>query len=271
MIRTSPRLLITATRRAALLLLNAVWLSGCASGGSGGALEGTFQTYNEGKSEIDRAFRAPFNNKDPIDLKQGTGTLGPAAKPFDEAKIKTAIERHAEGRKQKAGTYIAAGVNLTPDGKQRVLVLFTSENWCQPQGCELAIFEQGTFGWKSIASIGRVRAPVLVSAAATAGWYDLWAVTGREGKAGKDGKQSKDTKSFVQNVKLQYGTNGYPGTTTFAISSTKGEPEGQAIFQSAELSVPDKARFATAGKDPNDASKKKKPNVLNPAPAAAAK
>jgi hypothetical protein len=248
----------------AVLALGCV-LSGCASGGSGNVMKDGVQTFTEGKSEVDRAFRAPFNTKDPVALTQGTGTLGPAAKPIDAAQLKAAIERHAEGRKQKAGTFVAAGAHLTPDGKLRALVLFTSENWCQPQGCDLAIFEQGTFGWKSVATISRVRAPVLVSSNVSSGWYELWAVTGREGKPVKDGKESK---SFVQNVKLQYGANGYPGTTTFAISSTTGVPEGQAIIQSAELDLPGKARFATAGRDPD--SKKKKSSLLKPAPAAPA-
>jgi hypothetical protein len=252
----------------AVALAVAGGLAGCASSGSGSgsAVMDGLQTFNETKKEVDRAVRAPFNTKDPVALTAGNGLLGPAAKPFDEAKIKTAVERYAEGRKQKAGSYVAAGANLTPDGKMRVLVLFTSENWCQPQGCDLAIFEQGTFGWKSAGTISRVRAPVLIGTTVTSGWYDVWTSTGRQAKPGKDGKESKD-KSFVTNVRLQYGANGYPSTTTFAISGTTGAPEGQAVFQSAELAVPDKARFATANKDPEENKKKKKSGGLFGAPA----
>jgi hypothetical protein len=245
------------------LLAIACVLSGCSSSGSGNAMKESVQTLSETQREVDRTFRAPFNPKDPMDLQQRSGKLGPAAKPVDTALIKTAIERHAEARKQKAGTYVVAGANLTPDGKLRAVVLFTSENWCQPQGCEMAIFEQGTFGWKSIATVSRVRPPIRVTPKVTAGWYDLWAVTGRE-------ETGKGKKSFIQNVHLPYGSNGYPSTTTFAISSTKGEPEGQILIEDADLDVPDKARFATGGRDP-DGTRKKKSSLVTPAAAPAAK
>ena len=248
----------------AIALLSVVpMLTGCASSGSGNALKDVAQTVAETQHEVDRAVRAPFNPKDPIDIQQRSGKLGPAAKPVDAALIKTSVERHAEARKQKAGTYVVAGANLTPDGKLRAIVLFTSENWCQPQGCEMAIFEQGTFGWKSVATVSRVRPPIRVTAKVTAGWYDLWVVTGRE-------ETNKNKKSFLQNVHLPYGSNGYPSTTTFAISSTKGEPEGQTIIEGADLDVPDKARFATGGRDPEGRSKKKS-SLVTPAAAPAAK
>ncbi len=256
-----------ARRAETLAVLGTVLtLSGCASSGSGNAMKDTVQTLAETQREVDRTFRAPFNPKDPMDLQQRSGTLGPAAKPVDAAQIKTAIERHAEGRKQKAGTYVVAGAHLTPDGKSRAIVLFTSENWCQPQGCEMAIFEQGNFGWKSVATINRVRPPIRVTSKVTSGWYDLWAVTGREEGVGKNDKTKK---SFIQNVHLPYGSNGYPSTTTFAISSTKGEPEGQVIIEAADLDTPDKARFATGGRDP-EGRPKKKSSLVTPASAAPA-
>ena len=251
---------IRTVSAALLLAVAGVCLAGCTSTGAGDIGRDTVQTLTEGKNEVDRTFRAPFTAKDPIDLKQGTATLGPAAKPIDAAQLKSAIERHVEGRKQKAATYVLAGAKLTTDGKPRVIVLFTSENWCQPQGCDMAIFEQGTFGWKTLTTVSRVRPPILISQNATSGWYDLWASTGREASG-------KNSKSFVQNVRLQYGANGYPSTTTFAISPSTGAPEGQAIIQTAELSLPDKARFATAGQDPD---KKKKVKTTTPAPATAA-
>ena len=73
--------------------------------------------------------------------------------------------------------------------------------------------------------------------------------------------------SFLTNVRLPYGANGYPGTTTFAIASTQGAPHGQVLFQSADLDVPDKARFATGGRDPDGTKKKVK--ALTPVPAVA--
>ena len=256
--RSSPAITRAAT---AALLLAAGWLAGCSSAGTAEAFKSTVQTVNETKSEIDRTARAPFQTKDPIQVSSGKGQLGPAALPFDEVQIRKAVERYAEGRKQKAGGYIAAGVKLTPDGKLRVLVLFTSQDWCQPQGCEMAILEPGTYVWRSVGSISRVRAPVLVGSTVSNGWYDLWASTGREAK-GKD----KDAKSFVQNVHLPHGANGYPGTTTFATSVTPAgaKPEGQAVFLSAEQDIPDKARFATGGRDP-DNNKKKKKDLLSAA------
>lgn len=259
MIRTVSTLLIMRPTCAIALLGVAFVLTGCASSGSGNAMKEAVQTVAETQREVDRTFRAPFNPKEPVDLQQRPGKLGPAAKPVDTALIKTAIERHAEARKQKAGTYVVAGANLTPDGKLRAIVLFTSENWCQPQGCEMAIFEQGNFGWKSVATVSRVRPPIRVTSKVTAGWHDIWAVTGRE-------ETGKNKKSFIQNVHLPYGSNGYPSTTTFAISATKGEPEGQVIIEDADLDVPDKARFATGGRDP-DSTRKKKSSLINPAAA----
>lgn len=234
----------------AVMVATAVVSAGCAGTGANDAARDTVQVLTEGKNEADRAFRAPFQSKEPIDLKQGYAKLGPAARPVDAGQLKVALERHVEGRRQKSATYVVAGANLTTDGRTRALVLFTSENFCQPQGCELAILEQGSFGWKSVATISRVRAPVLMAPTATDGWFDLWAATGR------DADEKSKKKSFEKVVRLQHGPNGYPSTTTFAISSTTGTPAGQAIFQEADLDLPDKARFATAGRDPEHGKQK---------------
>jgi hypothetical protein len=251
---------LTQISAASTLLGAALLLPGCSSSGTGGVMKDTAQTLSETQREVDRTFREPFQNKEPLQMVQKQGVLGPAAKPVDPASIKLAIDRFAEARKQKAGTYVVTGAVLTPDGKTRALILFTSENWCQPQGCELAIFEQGTFGWKSVGTINRVRPPVRVTAAVSNGWHDLWVVTGRE-------EGGKNKKSFIENVRLQYGSNGYPSTTTFAIATTKGAPEGQVIIETADLDVPDKARFATGGREPGHGKKK----IKELTPAAAAK
>lgn len=237
-------------------------LAGC-SGGATEAMKSTVLTVSEGQREADRLARSPFVTKDPIATTKGAGTLGPAAQPVDEAAVKKAVERFVEDRKQKAGSYIAANVKLTPDGKSRILVLFTSENWCQPQGCDLVVFEPSTFGWRAVSTVSRVRAPVLVSTTVTAGWYDLWVKTGKEA--------TKDQKSFVKDVRLQYGANGYPSTTSFAIAATQGAPEGQAIIQAATLELPEKARFATAGRDPDDKKGAKPGGLFGGKPEKAAK
>ena len=122
------------------------------------------------------------------------------------------------------------------------------------------IFESGTFGWKSVGMIGRVRAPLSLAASDTSGWRDLWVTTGKDAK-GSGGR------SFVKSVRLQYGPNGYPSTTTFAIGKSEGTPDGEVVFQSAELDLPDKARLATAGRDPT-APQKQKPAAAASAPAA---
>lgn len=241
-------------------------LAGCTSTGSGEAVKDTVQTLAEAQQQVDRTFREPFDNKPPARLAEGQAVLGPAARAIDMSQLKPAIERFARSRNQVAGSYVAAGAQLTPDGKIRALVLFTSPNWCQPQGCDLVIFEQGSFDWRPAATISRVKAPVLVSPSVTAGWHDLWAATGREA-------QGKDKKSFLTNVHLKYGSSGYPATTTFAIAGTQGAPQGEAVFQTAEMQLPSKTRFATGGRSGDHGKKKLKemtPAVvpgLAPAPA----
>ena len=113
-------------------------------------------------------------------------------------------------------------------------------------------------GWGSGATVYRVTAPIRIGTSVSNGWHDLWVVTGR-------GEGGKGTKSFVQNVRLQFGANGYPGTTTFALAGTDVVPEGTAVIESAELDLPDKTRFATGGRNPDH--NKKKIKALTPKPA----
>jgi hypothetical protein len=220
----------------------------------------------EAMREIDRAARAPFNPKPQIAVEPGAATLGPAARPLDAGKIKAAVERFAELKKQKTGTYVAAGYDLNGDGKLEALVLMTSESWCQPQGCPLLIFEPSVLGWRHIGTVNRVRPPVRIASSKTGGWLDLWVMSG---------KTTKDKGPPLSTVRLQWAANGYPSSASFAAPAKPEAAEGPDLIASAEMKLPEKAKpvampSGMLGDDKKKSAAKPQPTgAAAPAPGAA--
>lgn len=241
-------------RRAALSGAAGLVLSACA-----GTAKDSFQDVAEATLGANNALHNPLSEKTAVALTKSTGaTISAAAKPVDEAGLKGAIDRYARAKRQLTGTYVQAGADLRGNGQVQALVLFTSENWCQPQGCSLVVFEQSSTGsgYRLVATINRVRAPIVVSANKTAGWRDIWVKTGRDITLAK---------LPLQNARLQFGANGYPSSASFATTAVLGAtdaaafgtPDGEALIQSADLTVPEKAKIA--GMPPRgDANEKKK-------------
>jgi hypothetical protein len=219
--------------------------SACSSAGE--TVKETMRTVGQGYTEGDRAIREPFKEQKPLSISRAEGSrLGPAAKPLDPAKVQAAVERYAKDKSQQTGTYVSAGSDLDGDGKPEFLVLFTSESWCQPQGCPLVVFKDTTFGYRAHSTTNRVRPPVLVSAERTGGWHDLWVTSGKDAKDKDKGKAP-----LIQAIRLKHGPNGYPGSASFAIDPAGAKPEGAALIEAAELKLPEKAQLVgMPGKSP---------------------
>jgi hypothetical protein len=208
----------------------ALLLAGC----GGSATESMRETH---AAVIDVNNTLSSKQAKPVDLTRARNASVPpeAAARIDEASIRPAIEAYARGKNETAGTFVLAGADLNGDGKAEALVLFTSERWCHPHGCPLAIFERGTTGWRHTVTIARIRPPIRVSASRTGAWRDIWARSGQDDARGK---------TLLRSVLLKWGTASYPTSAALALESKDQMPDGETIIAAAELQLPAKAKFA---------------------------
>lgn len=117
----------------------------------------------------------------------------------DEKVAKRAIENYRISKKQKTGPYQYSGADLNADGKPELLLYFTGEGWCAATGCTLAILTQSDYGYQTVSTIRRVKAPIFIAETSTGGWRDLYLHTGH------------GVASQSPQVKLQFTGSGYPG------------------------------------------------------------
>ena len=234
-------------------LFVACLLAGCA-GSATDNMRATHQTYQDAERSVTSVVSKPK----PVDVQRSPDAVVPqsALTSAEETALRGVIEQHARAKNEPTGTYVLAGADLNGDGRAEALVLFTSENWCQPHGCPLVIFQKATFGWRHVATINRVRPPIQISANATQGWRDLWVMTGKDDKTGK---------LPLHPVLVKWNANSYPGSTALTPSIAGAAPEGTMVIASATLKLPDKARIAKVpGKkdeESSDASKSTAPKI----------
>lgn len=127
-----------------------------------------------------------------------TATLAEVQRPIDEKSLERAVERHRINLKQQPSPYRSVGLDLNSDGIAEALVLLEGGDWCTNAGCTLAIFSDSPTGFKAMATIRRVWAPVVLASERNNGYSDLVVNTGLAGPR-------------EQRVRLRFGADGYPG------------------------------------------------------------
>ena len=139
--------------------------------------------------------------------------------PVNKVKAKRAIENYRINKRGKPSPYKYVGADLNGDGKAELVVWFTGEDWCAPTGCTLAVLAPTSYGYRSISTIRRVKAPIIVSPKKSGGWHDLYARTGL-------GEWDKAHK-----IVLRFGGSGYPGNATLMTPLPRNTKfEGQELF-----------------------------------------
>ena len=133
-----------------------------------------------------------------------------------------AVERYRLNKKQKQSPYRSVGIDLNGNGQAEALTLLEGPDWCTKTGCTLAIFTHGSRGYTPVATIRRVRGPVIVTNERHNGWTALVVNTGLD--------------SRNQRVRLRFGANGYPGNAvTLTPMPADIEVGGQVVIERVEM------------------------------------
>lgn len=185
------------TMRWAVMALSVVVLSACSNNGS---LNGLNSANNENSSA-----NAPVKI---FGAKEKSTQSNTQAMPVISAKMKInqpsidkAIHRFRLKSKVSTGSHQTIGADLNGDGSPEGLVYFTGDDWCISTGCTLVVFANGTNGYRQMAVIKRVKAPILLAQEYTHGWRDLIVKTGNAGIG-------------VRSVALKFGANYPPNAST---------------------------------------------------------
>jgi len=142
--------------------------------------------------------------------------------PLDKHSLARAIELYRLNKKQKKSPYRAAGADINGDGRAEALVLLEGEDWCANTGCTLAIFIHNRFGYRPIATIRRVRGPVIIANERQNGWSNLVVGTGLP--------------KYDNRVVLRFGANGYPGNAVILTPLPRDvEVAGEVLIEKADI------------------------------------
>ncbi len=191
---------------ACVLCAVALLMSGCGNS-SGPGLES-----RSGPVRLDAPRRGPESAEQPI-----VSVL----MPVDEARAHRAIENYRINKREKKSPYQFKGADLNGDGQAEILVLFTGGNWCAKTGCTLAVLTPGSPGYRTVSTIRRVKAPVIIAQQSFNGWHDIYVSTGGGGVP-------------TQRVALKFSDRGYPGNATLlpAVPSNY-DVRGDIVFAGA--------------------------------------
>ena len=136
---------------------------------------------------------------------------------LDGGAVAKAVERYRINKKSEPSPYKKVGVDLNGDGQAEALVYLTGEAWCAKTGCTLAVFRNGQYGYRPMATIRRVKLPIRVGAAESQGWRELVVDTGGAGMP-------------VQTVALRFSGRGYPGNATTIAPIPQGVPHESVVI-----------------------------------------
>jgi len=172
----------------------------------------------------------------------GVGVAGDGSgsirQPLDERLLAKGVERYRLNKKMPKSPYQSVGVDLNGDGQPEAVVLMEGEKWCAKTGCTLAILTKGRTGYRPVATIRRVRAPVLVANERRNGWSSLVVETGLPGPR-------------ANRVWLRFGAKGYPGN---AVTQTPMpadiEVSGEVVLEKPNLQPQDLASASSPGVRP---------------------
>jgi hypothetical protein len=168
--------------------------------------------------------RGPVQLLNPAESAAGEGSAGgvSARREVNEKELARAIELYRLNKKQKPSPYRSAGADLNGDGQPEALVLLEGEDWCAKTGCTLAIFIGRSVGFRPMATIRRVRGPVIIANERHNGWSDLVVGTGLA--------------KYDNRVRLRFGANGYPGNAVMLSPIPRDiEVKGEVLIERAEI------------------------------------
>ena len=158
----------------------------------------------------------------PVSLVKSFGrqnfTVQPVA--LNGGAVAKAVERYRINKRVEPGPYKKVGVDLNGDGQAEALVYLTGEAWCAKTGCTLAIFRNGQFGYRPVATVRRVKLPLRIGSSQSQGWRDLIVNTGGAGMP-------------VQTVALKFSGRGYPGNATTIAPIPVGVPINSVVIMDA--------------------------------------
>jgi len=197
----------------ALALSLGSFLVACGNGSNGG-----MQTSTSGLSQGGPA---------PVSLVKSFGRQNFAVQKvaLNGGAVAKAVERYRINKRAEPGPYKKVGVDLNGDGQAEALVYLTGEAWCAKTGCTLAIFRNGQFGYRPVATVRRVKLPLRIGSSESQGWRDLIVDTGGAGMP-------------VQTVALKFSGRGYPGNATTIAPIPTGVPiESVVILDAPPISA----------------------------------
>lgn len=193
-----------------------VGLAGCSNNNNGSGLLGDskkdapVKLFSEGSAEK-------------AALPKGIGEVRSAKVTIDQADLKKAIHRYRITQKITGGAQQIIGVDLNGDGQGEALVYFEGAEWCISTGCRMVLFSKTPNGFRRMATIQRVKKPVLVSPHSQNGWRDLIVKTGNAGIG-------------VRSVALKFKGN-YPQNATMVQEKLAEVPPGSEVLFAAGIAV----------------------------------
>jgi hypothetical protein len=143
---------------------------------------------------------------------------------INQADLKKAIHRYRITAKITGGAQQIVGVDLNGDGQGEALVYFEGAEWCISTGCRMVLFSKTPNGFRNMATIQRVKKPVMVSPHGTSGWRDLIVRTGNAGI----GERS---------VALKFKGNYPPNATMVQEKLAELPPASEVLFPASTVAV----------------------------------
>lgn len=193
----------------------AICLSSLAACSNNGNLSGLNSANNENSTA-----NAPVKI---FGAKENSSQSNTEAMPVISAKmninqhdINKAIHRFRLKSKISTGIHKIIGADLNGDGVPEGLVYFTGDDWCISTGCTLAVFANGTNGYRQMAVIKRVKAPIMLAPGFTNGWRDMIVKTGNAGIG-------------IRSVALKFGAN-YPPNATMIMEKLAEIPANSEVL-----------------------------------------
>jgi hypothetical protein len=162
---------------------------------------------------FERKESAPVNKADSRDGREGTQALRiPFAREPDAA-LESAIldvspdytPEIVEIGKNEA-RYLYSRIDLNGDGRKEVFVYLLGSIFCGTGGCNLLLFRSAGGGYTLIDTFPISRLPVVVSAAKTAGWRNLFRLEYGGGAPASYVRHTFDGEKYVKQARLPADT-----------------------------------------------------------------
>lgn len=122
-----------------------------------------------------------------------------------ERSLRAWLQQHFAGERETAADarYVAAWGDLDGDGRPEAIVYLLSSYFCGTGGCNLLVLTQAGRGWRQVADMTIVNAPVRMLETRSHGWRDLAVLVAGGG-------------SRAHEARLRFDGRRYPGNPSVA-------------------------------------------------------